>query len=85
MNVGVLSKRVAIQRSYIWTRVSKFLWPFIIIIAAVRAALMIVELQRGYVALFICFAQRTLYYNLFTFSHLMLFHPSIALRTSPVE
>lgn len=35
------------NRSYIWTRVSKFLWPFVIIICAVRAAIMIVELQRG--------------------------------------
>ena len=35
------------QRSYIWTRVCKFIWPFIIVIAAVRAIIMIVELQRG--------------------------------------
>jgi len=35
------------NRSYIWTRVCKFLWPFIIVISAVRAILMIVELQRG--------------------------------------
>jgi len=34
-------------RSYIWIRVSKFLWIFLIIISAVRATLMIVELQRG--------------------------------------
>lgn len=33
--------------SYIWTRVVKFLWPFVIIICAVRAIIMIVELQRG--------------------------------------
>ncbi|EPQ60156.1 hypothetical protein GLOTRDRAFT_52078 [Gloeophyllum trabeum ATCC 11539] len=35
------------NRSYIWTRVCKFLWPFVIVICAVRAILMIVELQRG--------------------------------------
>jgi len=35
------------NRSYIWTRVCKFLWPFVIIISAVRAIIMIVELQRG--------------------------------------
>lgn len=38
---------LAFQRSYIWTRVVKFLWPFIIVISAVRAILMIVQLQRG--------------------------------------
>lgn len=38
-----------IQRSYIWTRVCKFIWPFILVIALVRAIIMIVELQRGYV------------------------------------
>ena len=37
------------QRSYIWTRVCKFLWPFIIVISAIRAIIMILELQRGYV------------------------------------
>jgi hypothetical protein len=35
------------NRSYIWIRVCKFLWPFIIVISAVRAIIMIVELQRG--------------------------------------
>jgi hypothetical protein len=35
------------NRSYIWIRVSKFIWPFIIVISAVRAIIMIVELQRG--------------------------------------
>jgi len=35
------------NRSYIWSRVCKFLWPFIIVISTVRAILMIVELQRG--------------------------------------
>jgi len=35
------------NRSYIWTRVCKFLWPFIIIICGVRGIIIIVELQRG--------------------------------------
>ncbi|KAI0685075.1 hypothetical protein BC835DRAFT_1386137 [Cytidiella melzeri] len=35
------------NRSYIWTRASKFLWPFVIVISAIRAIVMIVELQRG--------------------------------------
>jgi len=35
------------NRSYIWIRVCKFLWTFLIIICAVRATLMIVQLQRG--------------------------------------
>lgn len=38
---------IFVQRSYIWTRVCKFLWPFVIIVSAVRAILMIVELERG--------------------------------------
>jgi len=33
--------------SYIWTRVCKFLWPVVIIISAVRAIIMIVQLQRN--------------------------------------
>jgi hypothetical protein len=35
------------NRSYLWIRVCKFLWTFVIIICAVRAILMIVQLQRG--------------------------------------
>ncbi|KIP11702.1 hypothetical protein PHLGIDRAFT_21438 [Phlebiopsis gigantea 11061_1 CR5-6] len=35
------------NRSYVWTRAVKFLWPFVIVISGVRAILMIVELQRG--------------------------------------
>jgi hypothetical protein len=35
------------NRSYIWIRVCKFLWPFVIIICAIRATIMILELQRG--------------------------------------
>jgi len=35
------------NRSYTWIRACKFLWTFVIIISAVRATLMVVELQRG--------------------------------------
>jgi len=35
------------NRSYIWTRVCKFIWPIIVVISGIRAILMIVELQRG--------------------------------------
>ncbi|KAJ3922044.1 hypothetical protein F5877DRAFT_34649, partial [Lentinula edodes] len=45
--VAVIDIFALSNRSYIWTRVCKFLWPFIIVISAVRAILMIVELNRG--------------------------------------
>ncbi|TFL06166.1 hypothetical protein BDV98DRAFT_609897 [Pterulicium gracile] len=35
------------NRSYIWVRVCKFLWPFIIVLSAVRAIVMLVQLKRG--------------------------------------
>jgi len=35
------------NRSYVWTRAVKFLWPFVIVISAIRAIAMIVELQYG--------------------------------------
>jgi len=44
---AVISMLALSNRSYIWIRVAKFLWPFIIVIAAVRAIIMIVQLQRG--------------------------------------
>jgi len=34
-------------RSYIWTRACTVLWPFLIVISAIRDIVMIVELQRG--------------------------------------
>lgn len=39
------------QRSYIWIRVVKFMWPFVIVLSAIRAILMIVQLQRGSVSI----------------------------------
>jgi len=35
------------NRSYLWSRVCKFLWPFILVISALRAVFMIWELTRG--------------------------------------
>jgi len=35
------------NRSYIWTRAMKFVWPFLIVVSAIRDIIMIVELQRG--------------------------------------
>jgi len=35
------------NRAYIYTRVCKFIWPFVIVASAIRAIIMIVELQRG--------------------------------------
>jgi len=34
-------------RSYIWTRVCKFAWPFVLVISCIRAIIMIVQLYRG--------------------------------------
>ncbi|KDR85642.1 hypothetical protein GALMADRAFT_218738 [Galerina marginata CBS 339.88] len=45
--VAILSMLALSNRSYLWIRVAKFVWPFIIVISAVRAIIMIVELQRG--------------------------------------
>jgi len=50
MGVAVAAAISAIalsNRSYIWTRVCTFIWPFVIVICAVRAIIMIVRLQQG--------------------------------------
>ncbi|KAF9055938.1 hypothetical protein BJ165DRAFT_1429644 [Panaeolus papilionaceus] len=44
---AIISMFALSNRSYIWIRVVKFLWPFLIVICAVRAIIMIVQLQRG--------------------------------------
>lgn len=44
---AILTMFALSNRSYIWTRVVKFLWPFIIVICAIRAIIMIVQLQRN--------------------------------------
>lgn len=45
--IAVINVLALSNRSYMWTRVCKVLWPFVIVISAVRAIVMIVELQRG--------------------------------------
>ncbi|KZP28939.1 hypothetical protein FIBSPDRAFT_908527 [Athelia psychrophila] len=35
------------NRSYIWSRACKFIWPIVLIISAIRCTIMIVMLQRG--------------------------------------
>ncbi|KZT27590.1 hypothetical protein NEOLEDRAFT_1154957 [Neolentinus lepideus HHB14362 ss-1] len=45
--IAIISILALSNRSYVWTRVSKFLWPFVIVISAIRAILIIVELNRG--------------------------------------
>jgi hypothetical protein len=52
IGVGVASVAIVTiialsNRSYIWTRVCKFLWPFLIVICGIRAIIMLVQLQRG--------------------------------------
>ncbi|KAJ6623121.1 hypothetical protein B0H10DRAFT_2213808 [Mycena sp. CBHHK59/15] len=47
MALAVIEILALSTRSYVFTRVAKFAWPFIIVICAVRAILMIVELNRG--------------------------------------
>lgn len=44
---AVLTILALSNKSYIWIRVVKFLWPFVIVISTIRAILMIVQLQRG--------------------------------------
>jgi len=45
--LAIVSILALSNRSYIWIRAAKFVWPFIIVICAIRAILMIVQLQRG--------------------------------------
>jgi len=45
--VAGLSVLALSNRSYIWTRVCKFIWPFIIVICCIRCIIMMIELQRG--------------------------------------
>jgi hypothetical protein len=44
---AVLSMLALSNKSYIWIRVVKFLWPFMVVISAIRATIMIVQLQRN--------------------------------------
>ncbi|KAI9460459.1 hypothetical protein BJY52DRAFT_1425892 [Lactarius psammicola] len=45
--VAVINALSLANKSYIWTRTCTVLWPFVIVISAIRATVMIVELQRG--------------------------------------
>jgi len=45
--VAVINVIALSNHSYIWIRVCKFLWPFVIVICAIRAIIMMVELRRG--------------------------------------
>jgi hypothetical protein len=50
MGVAVAAAISAItlsNRSYIWSRVCQFVWPFVIVLCAVRAIIMIVRLRQG--------------------------------------
>jgi len=40
------------NRSYIWSRACGFVWPIVLVISAIRAIIMIVELQRGKTEIF---------------------------------
>jgi hypothetical protein len=46
-SLAIISVIALSNKSYIWTRVCKFVWPFVIITCAIRAIIMMVELQRG--------------------------------------
>jgi hypothetical protein len=45
--VSVINCFALSNKSYIYTRVCKFLWPILIVVSAVRCIIMIVELDRG--------------------------------------
>jgi len=47
MAVAIITAIALSTRSYVFARAMQFVWPFIIVICAVRAILMIVELNRG--------------------------------------
>jgi len=44
--IAVINMLAFANRSYVWTRVCHFLWPFAIVICGVRAIIMIVQLGR---------------------------------------
>lgn len=45
--VSIINILALSNRSYIWSRVCKFIWPFLIVISAIRAIIMIVQLYRN--------------------------------------
>jgi len=47
MGIAIVTILALSTRSYVFARAMQFVWPFIIVICAIRAILMIVELNRG--------------------------------------
>jgi len=47
MGVAVVTIGALAVRSYAFSRVMQFVWPFVIVVCAIRAIIMIVELERG--------------------------------------
>jgi len=47
MGIAIITIGGLATRSYVFARASQFIWPFVIIACAVRAIIMIVELNRG--------------------------------------
>jgi len=45
--IAVINVIALSNQSYIWIRVCKYLWPFMIVICAIRAIIIMVELRRG--------------------------------------
>lgn len=45
--IAVINIFALYNRSYIWSRVCHFVWPFVLVISAVRVIIMIVQLYRG--------------------------------------
>ncbi|CAK5280391.1 unnamed protein product [Mycena citricolor] len=51
MGLAIVTILALSNRSYVFTRAMQFVWPFAIVISALRAIVMIVELQRGKAAI----------------------------------
>jgi len=47
MGVAIVTIGSLAVRSYAFSRVMQFVWPFVIVVCAIRAIIMIVELERG--------------------------------------
>jgi hypothetical protein len=45
--LAVLTAMALSNKSYIWIRVCKFLWPFVIVLCAIRIIIMMIQLHRG--------------------------------------
>nr|GAT61317.1 predicted protein [Mycena chlorophos] len=47
MGVAAITIGALSVRSYVFARAMQFIWPFVIVVSAIRAIIMIVELERG--------------------------------------